>query len=36
MIPLERQIDWSTQLLCALNYLSSLKDIVVHRDIKPE
>ena len=37
MLPLDRQVDWSTQLLCALNYFSTtLSDPIVHRDIKPE
>lgn len=35
-VPLDRQLDWSEQLLCGLKYLSSLKDPIMHRDIKPE
>ena len=35
-VPLERQLDWSEQLINALKYLNSLDKPVMHRDIKPE
>lgn len=35
---IERQLDWSTQILCGLNFMHNMlaDKKIVHRDIKPE